>query len=61
MSLAISDNNQLRFLGSILFISGLIFTSARLSPEAPKHSEIFDFFMLTEPECSHFSTDYHSV
>ena len=39
----------------------LTFTPGRLSPEAPKRSIIFGFFALTEPECSHFSIDYHSA
>ena len=38
-----------------------VFTPGRLSPEVPKRGKIFDFFVLTEPEYSHFSIDYHRV
>ena len=42
-------------------ITGLTFTLGRLSLEVPKCGKIFDFFVITAPECSYLSIDYHSV
>jgi hypothetical protein len=42
-------------------MTGLTFAPERFSLEVPIHGKIFDFFVLTEPEYSHFSIDYHSV
>jgi len=46
---------------SALLLIELTFLLGCHSHEAPKRSKIFDYFVLTEPEYSHFSIDYHSV
>ena len=46
---------------SILLITGLTFIPGRLSSEVPNRSRIFDYFVLTAPDCSYFFNHYHRV